>query len=69
MEIETIKKFRDQISRNLNENIFPFWMNHTVDQQNGGFYGRITNDLRIEADAPRGVDPDRSDIMDIFGAV
>ncbi|MFA7711523.1 MAG: AGE family epimerase/isomerase [Candidatus Neomarinimicrobiota bacterium] len=55
MKIETITRFRDRISRNLYENIIPFWMTHAVDHQNGGFYGRITNDLHIDANAPRGL--------------
>jgi len=55
METRIIEQFRNRISRNLNENIIPFWMTHAIDRQNGGFYGRITNDLRIEKNAPRGL--------------
>lgn len=38
----------------LRQNILPFWINHTVDRERGGFYGEITNDLVISKDAPRG---------------
>lgn len=38
----------------LRQNILPFWINHTVDRERGGFYGEITNDLVIRKDAPRG---------------
>ncbi len=31
----------------LKNNILPFWMRHTVDREKGGFYGALTNDLRI----------------------
>lgn len=55
METKIIEQFRNRISRNMYENIIPFWMTHTVDRQNGGFYGQITNDLRIEKNAPRGL--------------
>lgn len=27
----------------LRANILPFWINHTVDRENGGFYGAVTN--------------------------
>jgi len=38
----------------LRQNILPFWINHTVDRERGGFYGEITNDLVIRKDEPRG---------------
>jgi cellobiose epimerase len=31
----------------LQGNILPFWMNHTLDRENGGFYGAIANDLQV----------------------
>jgi cellobiose epimerase len=38
----------------LRDDILPFWIQHTVDKERGGFYGMITNDLALHADAPRG---------------
>lgn len=38
----------------LHNNILPFWIEHTVDQEHGGFYGKITNDLVVDTEAPRG---------------
>lgn len=38
----------------LTEQILPFWMNRMVDQQRGGFYGRIDGENRLHADAPKG---------------
>jgi len=32
----------------------PFWIKNAVDHDRGGFYGWITNDLRVNKDAPRG---------------
>jgi mannobiose 2-epimerase len=32
----------------LQGNILPFWMNHTPDPENGGFYGAITNELLVD---------------------
>ena len=37
----------------LRGNILPFWSTQTIDAENGGFYGALTNDLRIKNDAPR----------------
>jgi cellobiose epimerase len=31
----------------LQDNILPFWMNHTLDHEKGGFYGAVTNDLQV----------------------
>ena len=42
-----------QIENELTGNILPFWINHTVDHENGGFYGALTNDLQILNDVER----------------
>ncbi len=36
------------------ESILAFWMQHTVDEKNGGFVGQISNDNVIIEDAPKG---------------
>jgi mannose/cellobiose epimerase-like protein (N-acyl-D-glucosamine 2-epimerase family) len=41
------------IEQELVGNILPFWMRHTVDEVNGGFYGAVTPDLRILNHVPR----------------
>jgi mannobiose 2-epimerase len=38
----------------LEGDILPFWIKNAVDHDRGGFYGWITNDLRVNKDAPRG---------------
>jgi cellobiose epimerase len=38
----------------LRRDILPFWIQHTVDRERGGFYGKISNDLTVDPDAPRG---------------
>ncbi|MCK9484267.1 MAG: AGE family epimerase/isomerase [Candidatus Marinimicrobia bacterium] len=53
MEIKSVGKFRIAVKQNLYENIIPFWLNYAIDQEQGGFHGRITNDLRPEPGAPR----------------
>ena len=42
-----------RIRRELAGNILPFWIARTVDAVNGGFYGAVTNDLRVLNDTPR----------------
>jgi mannobiose 2-epimerase len=42
-----------RIESELTLNILPFWMRHTVDRDNGGFYGTISNDLVIDRASPR----------------
>ena len=46
-------EFRRQLQEELTGNILPFWMNHAVDKVNGGFYGALTNDLKIHNEVPR----------------
>ena len=39
----------------LRENILPFWHRHGVDRERGGFIGEMSNDLRVDRDAPKGL--------------
>ena len=45
--------FRSQLEQELTGNILPFWMAHTRDEANGGFYGALTNNLEIHNEVPR----------------
>lgn len=45
--------FKKQLKKELTGNILPFWMTHVVDRVNGGFYGAVTNDLRVLNEIPR----------------
>jgi len=38
----------------LTNGILPYWRDHTVDRQRGGFYGRITGEGNVVAEAPKG---------------
>jgi cellobiose epimerase len=40
--------FRNDMEYELKENILKFWIDHTVDHENGGFYGYISDDLSID---------------------
>src|ERR1039458_4296494 len=41
-----------RFKQELTGNILPFWMRHTVDCENGGFYGGIDCDMPIDKQAP-----------------
>jgi mannobiose 2-epimerase len=51
MEKKSVKEFSDSVESELSDNIVPFWLMHTRDCRNGGFYGRISNDLVIKKKA------------------
>ncbi|HTP10242.1 MAG TPA: AGE family epimerase/isomerase [Anaerolineae bacterium] len=44
---------RQRVEAELRDNILPFWIEHTLDEQEGGFYGALTNDLVVHNGAPR----------------
>jgi mannobiose 2-epimerase len=41
--------------RELLEDILPFWRNRTVDERRGGFIAQMSNDLRLDEDAAKGL--------------
>jgi mannobiose 2-epimerase len=43
------------IRKELGEDIVPFWLKYGVDSQHGGFIGRMSNDLTVQRDAPKGL--------------
>ncbi len=44
---------RQRITAELRDNILPFWIEHTPDEEHGGFYGALSNDLVVNNNAPR----------------
>ena len=46
-------KMYDEVKQELTEDILPFWINHTVDWENGGFYGYISRDMKIMKEAEK----------------
>ncbi|MBN1997517.1 AGE family epimerase/isomerase [candidate division KSB1 bacterium] len=50
-----IKTFRKSVNDELTGNIVPFWTSRVIDFKNGGFIGRMKNDLTIESGAPKGL--------------
>ena len=49
-----LAELREQLHRELTDNIMPFHMNHMVDEVNGGFYGKISDDLIVDTKALKG---------------
>lgn len=48
-----IKILKSKLQQDLFNNIIPFWLSKTIDTENGGFYGQITNNLVPKLDAPK----------------
>jgi mannobiose 2-epimerase len=49
----TDREWAARFRQELTGNILPFWMRHTVDRENGGFYGEVDCDLHVRKDAAR----------------
>jgi len=54
MNNSTVRAYLPRVEKELRENILPFWLKHTRDEQRGGFFGEISHDLKISRDAERG---------------
>lgn len=48
-----LEQYRKEMQQELKD-ILAYWMEFTIDQQNGGFVGRIDHNNRIYPDAPKG---------------
>lgn len=48
---DLIKQWLPRIEQELKSNILGFWMKHTPDEQNGGFYGFMSRDLNVNPEA------------------
>ncbi len=55
MTVPSDQELAASARRELLEDILPFWRRHTVDEQRGGFIGQMSNDLRVQEDAPKGL--------------
>ncbi|MEP7251868.1 MAG: AGE family epimerase/isomerase [Ginsengibacter sp.] len=51
--IDSIARYKNELEQEL-QNILIFWMQETVDNAHGGFYGRIDNSNLIYNEAPKG---------------
>ena len=49
-----LEKLKSEVESELCTNILPFWINKAIDQDNGGFYGRIDGEGFVHHDADKG---------------
>jgi mannobiose 2-epimerase len=52
---ERLTEFRRQVEAEWCDNIVPFWLKYAPDEKHGGFRGLVTNDLRVDERAEKGV--------------
>ncbi len=50
-----IDSFRRRVATELRENILPFWLEHSVDYEHGGFIGQMSNELSVDHQAHKGL--------------
>lgn len=48
-------ELRRQIESEWRDNIAPFWLRYAPDEEHGGFRGLLTNDLRVDERADKGI--------------
>ena len=51
---QSISTLKQEVQEVLIINILPYWMNRMVDEENGGFYGRITGMEQRMPEAEKG---------------
>lgn len=49
-----LSRLKEEVTRELTQNILPFWIEKMTDEKQGGFYGRITGNNEPETNAPKG---------------
>ena len=54
-KINKLKYLKNFAEEQVSGYIMPFWRSYSKDKENGGFYGRIENDLTIDKTADKGV--------------
>jgi cellobiose epimerase len=54
LDINCIEKLKSEATKELKGNILAFWMNNTLDLENGGIYGMVSNSNEVEKEAPKG---------------
>ncbi len=43
----TLSDYREVYARNLNESVVPFWLNHSIDRKNGGYFACLDRQGKI----------------------
>jgi len=50
-----VEDLRQRVEAELTSDILPFWLKYTIDDEYGGFRGQISNDLKIDRHAAKGL--------------
>jgi len=50
-----MQNLKSELHKELVENILPYWIEKAVDNENGGFYGRIDGDEQVHPTAGKGI--------------
>lgn len=50
-----LEQLQIAVKNDLIKNILPFYLNHAIDLENGGFYGLIQNEAQIDKTHPKGL--------------
>ena len=54
MTVGSVLRFREELEKELKENILPWWMKYSPDRELGGFYGHIDHRNRVVHGAGKG---------------
>jgi len=54
MNKESLRHYRNELEKELKENILSWWLAYTPDQENGGFHGHITHKNEVKKEAGKG---------------
>ncbi len=52
--MNVLHQYKTEVEQEL-DNILAYWINHSIDQEKGGFYGKIDNNNIADIDAPKGL--------------
>ena len=52
---EKMLDLKSRMEKNVRENILPFWCNYMVDEEKGGFYGKVNEDLTPDKTYPKAI--------------
>src|SRR6056297_2385497 len=55
MNKNVLDEWQVSLETELHENLLSYWIEQAQDRENGGFYGRITNQNEIKNEAPKGL--------------
>lgn len=54
MDFEVLNQYKNEVESELTA-MLSWWMKHTIDQNNDGFYGKVGNHNQVVANAPKGL--------------